>query len=248
MAFGVIYLITNLFNGMKYVGQTTRSVEQRFKEHFHEKTYIGNAMRKHSMKNFTIEVIETCETREQLNEREKFWIAELKCMSPSGYNLTEGGEGIIGWERTPEYYAKLSVANKGKNKGRHLSAEHRAKLSEMERGEKNPFFGKRHTKKSLIRMSVAKIGNKYWLGRRHKSESIVKISKLKRHKTPYKNLLNEIDKQQLSYHALAKLMEIAQASISRKMSGKRKFNENEIAKLVEIFGKPAEYLMARDDE
>ena len=32
MAFGVIYVITNLLNGMQYVGQTTRSVEQRFKE------------------------------------------------------------------------------------------------------------------------------------------------------------------------------------------------------------------------
>ena len=79
-------------------------------------------------------------------------------------------------------------------------------------------------------------------------EQRVKLSVTQRGESPFKNLLNEIDKQQLTYHALAKLMGIAQQSVSSKMSGKRKFNENEIAKLVEIFGKPAEYLMARDDE
>ena len=31
------------------------------------------------------------------------------------------------------------------------------------------------------------------------------------------------------------------------MSGKRKFHANEVEKLVKIFGKPVEYLMALDD-
>ncbi|MBR0261502.1 MAG: hypothetical protein IJQ85_06870 [Selenomonadaceae bacterium] len=37
------------------------------------------------------------------------------------------------------------------------------------------------------------------------------------------------------------------SNLSRKMRGKIKFTAKDIAKLVEIFGKPAEYLMARAD-
>lgn len=43
--------------------------------------------------NFTIEIIEECETQEQANERERFWIRVLKSRMPDGYNRSSGGEG-----------------------------------------------------------------------------------------------------------------------------------------------------------
>ena len=92
--YGVIYCITCLLNGMKYVGQTTRSVERRFKEHARAKNHLGNAIRKYGRENFTIKILEKCETPDQLNEREIFWIREINCKSPNGYNLTDGGEGM----------------------------------------------------------------------------------------------------------------------------------------------------------
>lgn len=52
-----------------------------------------------------IEVIEECETQEQLNEREKFWIRKLNCKHPNGYNFTEGGEGSRSF--TEETLAKM---------------------------------------------------------------------------------------------------------------------------------------------
>ena len=94
--YGVIYKITNMLNGMKYVGQTTRAIEERFNEHARAKTHLGNAIRLHGVENFTIELIEECETQEQLNEREIFWIAELNTKHPIGYNFTDGGEGSKG--------------------------------------------------------------------------------------------------------------------------------------------------------
>lgn len=90
MAYGVVYKITNTVNGKIYIGQTTRSVEQRFKEHLNEETYIGNSMRKHGIKKFTIEVIAECETPEELNACEIAKIDEYDCMAPKGYNLTTG--------------------------------------------------------------------------------------------------------------------------------------------------------------
>lgn len=70
----------------------------------------------------------------------------------------------------------------------------------------------------------------------------------RRAKSPFKNLLAEIDKWKLNYSSLAKLMGMSRKSVSLKMHGKIKFLAKDIAKLVEIFGLPEEYLMQRDDE
>lgn len=50
-------------------------------------------MRDCGLENFTIEVIERCETQAQLNERERFWIRVLNCKLPNGYNQNDGGTG-----------------------------------------------------------------------------------------------------------------------------------------------------------
>lgn len=105
MVYGVIYVITNLLTGMKYVGQTTRSLKERFGEHMKAKTHLGNAIRHYGVENFTVEIIEECETLDQLNEREIFWIAKLNTKHPHGYNMTDGGEGATGL--TEESLAKL---------------------------------------------------------------------------------------------------------------------------------------------
>lgn len=75
-----------------------------------------------------------------------------------------------------------------------------------------------------------------------------KLLKAKHYETPYKNLIGEINKNNLTYTALAELLDLSRPVFSNKMLGKRKFNSKDIAKLVEIFGKPAEYLMQRDED
>ncbi len=65
--YGLIYLITCLVNGKKYVGQTTKTVEKRFKEHVRrKKSLISKAIHEFGVENFTVEVLEECETSEQL--------------------------------------------------------------------------------------------------------------------------------------------------------------------------------------
>ncbi|MBE8953258.1 MAG: GIY-YIG nuclease family protein [Quinella sp. 1Q7] len=62
--YGVIYLIMNLINSKPYVGQTRRLLEQRFAEHAKADSLIGNAIRKYDRENFSIEVLEECDTPE----------------------------------------------------------------------------------------------------------------------------------------------------------------------------------------
>ena len=313
MAYGIIYKIVNQLDGKPYVGQTVRSLEERFQEHAKADSYIGNAIRAHGVENFTCEVIEECDTREQLNEREIFWIAELNCKHPNGYNLTDGGEGTSGHShseetkakigakhkgipRSPETRAKLSAANRGENnpnygkhpsdetlakmsaansgenhpmygkhhtdatrakiseskmgqgKGVPKSPEHRAKIGAANSGENNYLYGKHHTDETRAKISAAEKGEKaYWFGKHHANETCAKISATLRKESPYKNLLAEMDARQITYHGLATLLGLSgHVSVSRKMRGERNFTAEQIAKLAEIFGKPVDYLLARD--
>ena len=121
--YGVIYKITNKLNGKPYIGQTTQRVSERFRQHCRRKnTFIGQIMRDFKIENFTIEVIEECETQEQLNRREIFWIKFFNCKAPNGYNLTDGGEGFKGLTeesltkmrkpKSPEAISRMSAAQK----------------------------------------------------------------------------------------------------------------------------------------
>ena len=88
----VVYKITNQLNGKPYVGQTSQSIEKRFLQHSKADTPLGQAMRDCGIENFTIEVIEECNTPEQAKKQECFWIKALKCKVPNGYNRSNGGE------------------------------------------------------------------------------------------------------------------------------------------------------------
>lgn len=87
----VIYKITNTLNGKIYIGQTKQKIEKRFLQHFYSYSPLGRAMRQCGIENFTIEIIEECESQQELTEREKFWIKVLKSKIPNGYNQNDGG-------------------------------------------------------------------------------------------------------------------------------------------------------------
>ena len=87
----IVYKITNLDNGKIYVGQTKFTVDKRFKEHAKSESYIGKAIRKYGEEQFDLEVLATCETREEAYELEIAFIEFFDCMAPNGYNLTAGG-------------------------------------------------------------------------------------------------------------------------------------------------------------
>ena len=126
--FMIIYKITNLLSGKIYVGQTRRTIKERTRGHLSTANHfekfnrngISYAIHNYGWENFKIEILEECNNHLELNEREKFWIKKLNSKTPFGYNLTDGGAGALG-----------SVSRKGK----HLSAEHKAKISASEKGK-----------------------------------------------------------------------------------------------------------------
>ena len=150
-----IYKITNKINGKVYIGQS-RDIDARWRQHINAKDNfaIHNAIKKYGEENFCFEVLLECPA-EMLNDWERDMIALYDCISPNGYNLTEGGEGYHyseeikhkisevkkGKKRQPfseETKKKMSKAKKGKpswNKGIPCSAEHKRKLSNAHKGK-----------------------------------------------------------------------------------------------------------------
>lgn len=98
-----IYLITNKINGKRYVGQTSKTVEERFRDHI-ENCYttqnnnrpLYKAIKKYGVSNFMIETLEECSSS-IVNEREIYWIKKLGTFSKE-YNATLGGDGYTQYD------------------------------------------------------------------------------------------------------------------------------------------------------
>ena len=122
-----IYKITNKLNGKVYIGQSIH-IKTRWIQHINAKDNfaIHNAIKKYGEENFKFEVLLECPA-EMLNDWERDMIALYDCISPNGYNLTEGGEG---YQCSEETRLKMSDIRKGI----HLSEEHKRKLSESMKG------------------------------------------------------------------------------------------------------------------
>ena len=102
-----VYLITNLINGKRYVGQTSKSLEKRFRGHCIKSgcLLINRAIQKYGKSNFVIEPIIEVDTKDLTDEFEKEYIVRYCSKAPNGYNMTDGGEGIL--NPTEECRAKM---------------------------------------------------------------------------------------------------------------------------------------------
>lgn len=151
----IVYLIKNLVTGKCYVGQTRRTLAQRFYAH---KRVVGkanackalsDAMKAHGTANFTIELLRTCASQAEMDAWEVKLIAELGTFAPGGYNLTRGGGGKSGYKHSPESVEKMAASHRGKP----LTAEHKAKVSASLKGNKYA-LGSKHsdeTKQAISR-------------------------------------------------------------------------------------------------
>nr|DAF13733.1 MAG TPA: intron associated endonuclease [Caudoviricetes sp.] len=92
--YGYVYCIENKVNGKKYIGITTRTMNKRFEEHKKANSYIGNAIRKYGVSNFSISELDIAKTHEELCQLEVFYIEKFKTFE-NGYNLTIGGDGVV---------------------------------------------------------------------------------------------------------------------------------------------------------
>ena len=89
-----IYKITNIQNNKVYIGQTIRPIKDRFNRHINDAlnniidTHFARAIRKYGRENFQIEIIDTAQSQNELNEKERYWIQYYNSVK-EGYNETD---------------------------------------------------------------------------------------------------------------------------------------------------------------
>lgn len=91
--YGRIYCIENKINHKKYIGLTTRSIEERFSEHCKADTVIGEAIRKYGVDNFICYEVDKAQSKSELSELEVHYIHHFGTLK-NGYNCTIGGDGV----------------------------------------------------------------------------------------------------------------------------------------------------------
>lgn len=92
----IIYKITNLINNKVYIGQTTQPLKKRWADHCKPSStncaVLHRSILKYGRDNFSIEIIDTAVTLEELNRKEAYWISYYNSITPNGYNLQSGGD------------------------------------------------------------------------------------------------------------------------------------------------------------
>jgi group I intron endonuclease len=139
---GYVYITTNDINDTIYIGKRQKP---EFDKHYKGSgKHLKCAIRKYGSNHFHSEIIERCETVDELLKCEAKWVEHYRKLNYPMYNIAEGGRGgrLRLWQREdPE---KKAAADE-KNRQAHL-------------GSKNPFYGRKHTLESRIAISRAQGG------------------------------------------------------------------------------------------
>lgn len=86
-----IYKVTNRINKKIYIGQTTKSINS---DYIGSGPIIIKAIKKYGKENFAKDILEECDSKDILNEREIYWINFYDSTNRKiGYNVSNGGNG-----------------------------------------------------------------------------------------------------------------------------------------------------------
>jgi group I intron endonuclease len=211
----IVYKITNIVNSKAYIGQTTRSVEVRWKEHKNDKRAckaLFRAIHKYGAENFVISILCRCDSVEELNKKEKQYIEELNSITPNGYNLRTGGFNSL------------------------MSEDSKKKMSLSHLGERNFNFGKPKSEEIKNKISAANIGKKRSQSFKDSRSQYMRLNNpqfnMSVEKIERLNAYNDIKKVKIicietgiiygSISEAAKELSISKGNISRVLSGKYK--------------------------
>ena len=115
--YGFIYITTNHVNGKKYIGQ--KKYVKGWEEYLGSGIHLKRAIKKYGASNFSREIIEECDSKEQLDIREIYWIDYYDAVnSKNYYNIANGGNGgntTAGYsvEEKEAHLKKSSLSKKG---------------------------------------------------------------------------------------------------------------------------------------
>ncbi len=178
-----IYRATNKINNKSYIGFDSNWPMRRNKhKHDYKKSNLKfyNAIKKHGWDNFEWSVLyQSLDGQYCLKVMEPFFIEEYDSFN-KGYNLTLGGEGVLGYTHSEERKLKCSVPSIGRkhsedektrraqsirnfwaDKKKVISKEQREKISNSLLGSVPWNKGKKTAQKTASRVAVSINGVRY---------------------------------------------------------------------------------------
>lgn len=199
----IIYRFRCRETGKAYVGFTVTTMSRRWSCHIASMqramkrgtslTYLWKAINHYGVDCWDKEELFSgvANSMDDIAREERRFIESERTMVPNGYNLTEGGEGRVGFiasaetrEKLRHFHLGMKASDETKKKmsetrtGKLFSAEHRRNMSEAQTGEKNYQFGKRLSEAARLRLSILQSGARNpFYGRKHSLESIEEMSK-----------------------------------------------------------------------
>lgn len=162
---GCVYQARNKLNGKCYIGKTVQRLSRR--RWAHERNadrkntscLLHKAIAKYGKDSFEWSILFQSKDNDILLQMEVVFIRDRNTKVPQGYNLTEGGEGVIGRAVSERHKEKLRELFTGKP----CSEEKKAKISAALTGRKlGPEFsaacsraqrGRRHSAATRAKMS-----------------------------------------------------------------------------------------------
>lgn len=200
----IIYKITNIINGMIYIGQhTTSDINDGY---MGSGVYLKMAINKYGIDNFKKEILFYCDSFDEMNNKEREIVNEEFIKRTDTYNISVGG--TFGWKNVFKYKSKeeqykihrraiTKLLNKIKTMNKQDYDAYRNLLSERAKtwhkkhkgifkGENNPMYHHQYTKETIQKMSNShkgKLNSQYglmWITNpiTHKNTRIKKNSKI----------------------------------------------------------------------
>lgn len=173
--FGIIYLIFHKDSGKVYVGQTTKTLRYRWRQHQRAASSgsgnnrIYRALRAHGVESFYAVVLHQAFSRKELDEMETGAILSFDSTnSERGYNIGIGG-GVtqLFGEANPRFGAKLS-------------SEHVAKIQSGRRLAGWGSIYRPASQETRNKLSTVLVGNKRAAGKPKSVEHRTKISEARK--------------------------------------------------------------------
>lgn len=156
-----IYKTTNLITNKIYIGQHKKKINNN-KPYFGSGRLLKKKIKEYGIENFKNEILEYCNSIDELNEKEIYWIKKLNSTNENiGYNITSGGNQKI---PTEEFIKRCKDARNNisieKKKEWHNKISKTFIEKGISKGENNPMYGKEYTKERQEKCAKSKKENK----------------------------------------------------------------------------------------